>query len=577
MIIKSFRLPVAAGPGRAASHIFMGDENEEINVVRGTEQDFRDMFSDARRAGRTYAVRHFILAPEVPASREALLELGEALAVEFALDWNAAVVVEHRKQRAVEHVYDRHHHVLLPDWRQNGRVSSTSHSFARAEKHARLFELAHGHPLVAGAHTPAVIRALRAQGNAEAANILEHAFPTTPPRSELTEPERLNHPAGVDLISVRRAVQAAWQSSNDRAGLEQRLLAAGLALTIGRPSENRPVAWMISTTDGEQIGTIAALARATHRAVHKRLGAAHGARNGHADRGETASGSATADPGSSERIADGRSHAERGTVAGGSDRRGSREGGGQPTGDHCEARSPDGLCPVAAGDSDPLIIALRRKRVHLDRLDSLADQIARPVRDRIEDALSAARATAERDLVAWSDVLPIPQGLADARAQQRQREKDLRDAKARRRAAALAFEQAQELRASLWSRVTGRHGVELAKLEEEARHAEQRVTEAELAVQQGEQWLALLQLGYNRQERERRSKIEAAYRSAPQRIATVDRARAMLRHSPALAAWGTPYIWAAAREAMRPDDETVRDYKNRTDMWGIGIVKPPAL
>jgi hypothetical protein len=64
MIIKSSRLPARIGAKTTAQHVLRGEQNEEITLLRGSEQDLHDWVRDARKRKREFAVRHWKLSPE---------------------------------------------------------------------------------------------------------------------------------------------------------------------------------------------------------------------------------------------------------------------------------------------------------------------------------------------------------------------------------------------------------------------------------------------------------------------------------------------------------------------------------
>src|SRR5262245_53132102 len=115
MLIKATRVRTSAGAGPLARHLTCGDDNEEVQIVRGTVADLDDAVADAKRFSRLYALRHFIIAPQVPMDRAQFHHAAEALGREFGFEPDDTLIVEHKKARAVEGVADRHWHVVVPE------------------------------------------------------------------------------------------------------------------------------------------------------------------------------------------------------------------------------------------------------------------------------------------------------------------------------------------------------------------------------------------------------------------------------------------------------------------------------
>ena len=86
MIIKGERVKTSRAMAPLIRHLLSGEENEAVTVVRGTEDDIRSAFADARALDRNFSIRHFIISPAVETSDEdAEMVLG-LLGREFAFD-----------------------------------------------------------------------------------------------------------------------------------------------------------------------------------------------------------------------------------------------------------------------------------------------------------------------------------------------------------------------------------------------------------------------------------------------------------------------------------------------------------
>lgn len=238
MIIKSIRCKSTKARIGLRSHVLHGEENEEIHILRGTEDDILDYVSDAVRNEKHYAVRHFILAPLKPASRTEIFHLVDMLANEFGFNGLNTVLVEHVKRRANDSAFNKHWHLLVPEYdASKGRVLSSSNDHLRHEYIARTFEFEFSQPFTLGAHTDAVIRRLRADGKTEIADALSNAIRDSDerhPRSAFTHgahqrAARVNS----DLPADRQFAREAWSSTRDRSSLEAALATTGLTISRG--------------------------------------------------------------------------------------------------------------------------------------------------------------------------------------------------------------------------------------------------------------------------------------------------------------------------------------------------------
>ena len=271
MILKSDRVRTrGGGVRRLLDHLLRGAENEAVIVLRGTEQDVLDAFTDARRMAREFAVRHWIISPGQAVSTEEMLGAVDALGREFGFDPATAMVVEHRKARVDLTLFDRHLHALVPEADVGtGKVLASAHSFARQEKVARLCEHGWGHPLVQGPHHRAVLAALRREARDDVADALDAAFPEPiiKPREAYTcaSHQRAKR-EGLDLPAAREAVAGAWQTTRTRAAFEVALAERKLRVSRGE----KPGTFIVTAGD-LLVGSLARLTRSRKGDVLARM------------------------------------------------------------------------------------------------------------------------------------------------------------------------------------------------------------------------------------------------------------------------------------------------------------------
>lgn len=253
MLIKATRVRVASGAGALVRHLLAGDDNEETIVVRGTVGDLTDAVDDARRFGRVYALRHFVIAPAIAMTREEFERAARALGEEFGFNPDLALVVEHKKARAVDGAADRHWHVVVAETNAaTGRVLSSRFDHARHEKLSRTLEVMFGHPIVPGAHDGAVLAALRAEGKGNLADQLGAALvrderPIAAFSSELHQAAKRQ---GIDLAIVRDAVRAACADAPSVKTLRDRLATHGLTIEPG----DKAGVWVLRGPEGQFLG-----------------------------------------------------------------------------------------------------------------------------------------------------------------------------------------------------------------------------------------------------------------------------------------------------------------------------------
>lgn len=272
MIIKCTRIPARGSAlKRVIAHVENADDNEAVVALRGTFADLWDARDDARRFGRQYAARHWIISPSHDSTDDEMMKAVDLLAIEFGFDSKRAVVRGHTKTKAIESLFDRHIHVLVAETDPvTGRVLSTAHDFLRNEKVSRIWE-AGREPFVRGAHTKAVIAALAVTSHyAQIAEALRAAFPEDAPKPaqsfDTANAQRLKR-AGFDLPTLRVIVAAAWEAASTRELFQSRLSDHALTVRAG----DKPGVYMIETADGQQVGSLARLAKLKKAELLKKM------------------------------------------------------------------------------------------------------------------------------------------------------------------------------------------------------------------------------------------------------------------------------------------------------------------
>ena len=271
MIITSSRIKTSSGHKAVANHVLRGRDNERIITLSGGEYRLENAIEDAKRWGRAYGIRHFTINPAESISREQAAEVLKNLADEFQFDPSAATVIEHQKPRADGQAHDRHWHVLLPEVDPlTGRCMSSSHTYARQEKVARIAEIQFGHTVTPGRHNRAVVQALRQEGRLEIAEKLEQAGITKSdlPNSSFTASQHQTAKRlGDDMPALKQAVSAAWERSDGRKALEAALQEQGLKIDRGDKRDT----WILTDEEGRFLGALHRLAGVRKGQVSQRM------------------------------------------------------------------------------------------------------------------------------------------------------------------------------------------------------------------------------------------------------------------------------------------------------------------
>jgi hypothetical protein len=262
MIIKANRIRTRGSAlKKLIAHIENADDNEEVVALRGNFADLWDAREDARTFGREYCVRQWIVSPSREATFEKMLEAVDRLAVEFGFNPAKALVRGHRKPKASASLFDSHIHILVPEVDPvSGAVLSCSNDWLRGEKVGKILSFDWQEPLVESTNPKAILAALKRDGREDVVAAYRDTFPEGEPRPvaafDTAAQQRLKR-KGIDLPALRLLIERAWASAANRPQVEANLLSHGLRFKAG---DKRGV-YLVETTDGEQVGSLARLAK----------------------------------------------------------------------------------------------------------------------------------------------------------------------------------------------------------------------------------------------------------------------------------------------------------------------------
>lgn len=135
------------------------DKNEEIELLKGNEQDVQDALEDAIHYDRKNAIRHFQLSSKEPLTNEQFKDLIKNY-VQKELNISDDDILLASVHTYTDHTSDRdprhlHLAIRLVD-PENGHVKRFDNLYQRQEKIARMFEVDNGLQLVKGRHNRAV-------------------------------------------------------------------------------------------------------------------------------------------------------------------------------------------------------------------------------------------------------------------------------------------------------------------------------------------------------------------------------------------------------------------------------------
>ncbi len=607
MIIKIFRYAVGYGSEQTKNHIFAGADNIEVRHVKGSPADLDDMFADARAAGKSYAVRHVIIAPREAMTIAEMMAVLDQVAAEYGLDMGRAIIVAHHKARVEPGCNDWHLHGMFPDHSASGRVHDNHNNYRRNEVLARICEAQHRHPFVHGKHHRWVYEELLRRGYDKIAADLVKAIPLDTPRptsSLAAQTIQAFKDRGINASELRKFFRTTWRDTAEDPDAKRLLveLLAARGITIERGTGEPPV-WVVHAA-GLFLFTVAGgLPGVRVTTINSRLGdptdertETHSAEKPGPDRSADAADhrrtSREADPQSvSTRATDGLAveRADAASFAGrrsaelaadkpvGSDRRDPRRPGESDAGGARSTRRRDGV-DFEAGrvrhaqqrpvlSSEPIeeryLIRARAMRGRLAGIAGEARLASEEPRLRVERRLTAIEATALAVTIAAETPSPDTGELIAARAAQEAARVALSKAWDFREAAELRYTTIRDAPAP---RLFGRraHTAEFTAADDAyssakdiARAADATYDKAKADTEMLVKIAAKFEAG-----RQQRAKEYA------QHLALVLAVRASLDRSPRMAAAGAPALLAIAADDRRL---SLIDWE---DLWGVPHPRP---
>lgn len=166
VIIKSSRIP-SSRTRVIARYLAAEADNESIRWRRGSADDVETLGRMAVATGRSFGVRHIVIAPTIDLVGHQLIETlrtiqGEYRVSDIAL--SQCCIVEHTKLRAGQGKAGLHFHLALPELDLlTGKVMDSRFTRIRDEKISRLLELKFGHPSTPGRFSTQVLGALHCE------------------------------------------------------------------------------------------------------------------------------------------------------------------------------------------------------------------------------------------------------------------------------------------------------------------------------------------------------------------------------------------------------------------------------
>ncbi|MCP1242743.1 hypothetical protein [Acetobacter lambici] len=159
MIIKSNPMVSDSKASDIYNYFATNDKNEEIELLKGNEQDVQDALEDGIHYDRKNAIRHFQLSSKEPLTNEQFKDLIKNyvqkelnISDDDILLASIHTYTDHQSDRDPRHL---HLAIRLVD-PENGHVKRFDNLYQRQEKIARMFEVDNGLELVKGRHNVAV-------------------------------------------------------------------------------------------------------------------------------------------------------------------------------------------------------------------------------------------------------------------------------------------------------------------------------------------------------------------------------------------------------------------------------------
>ncbi|WP_249197383.1 hypothetical protein [Gluconobacter wancherniae] len=259
MIVQETRIKTSSGHKAVSRHVLSGPKNEAIRVLSGSDYLLKDWMKEARREDIRYGLRHIAFNPAEPMTDEQLAAFAERICMELSADPGRITLVIHQKDGST------HGHLLLPEW-QDDHVLSSRFSWQRLEKIARLEEIQLGHALVPGRHDHAIAKALRADGNHDAADRIAALVPqdgvARPVAAYTSQARRITERQDFDLPTARGEILSFWQTSDNDLTVFRNLLATkNWRMRSGDRTDRRRNTHIIETQDGMLIGSFTRLTK----------------------------------------------------------------------------------------------------------------------------------------------------------------------------------------------------------------------------------------------------------------------------------------------------------------------------
>jgi len=587
MIIKSKRIPARGGSlERVIRHVSNADDNDEVELLQGNLADLDDARDDALRFGRQYAVRHFIVNPGEPITSAQSLELCRMLGAEFNFDPDLAVIWRHSKPRASEPWADHFHFLVREVDAVSGAVMSSSHSYARQEKVSRLAEVAWSHQIVTGRHNQAVIAALRqVPGHNDTVAILEgagvHCAKLETERFSEIDHQRTKR-QGLDLPVLKSIVSDALTQSQSRLEFDDTLAEAKLRTIAG----DKPGVILIKTFDGIVVGSLSRLTGLRKAELERRL--------------KFDAGKPEAPNDNSSGDLPGREEARGGPRA---DPRGLDDGPAAARPDDHSIRPVDAGGGRRGGDEPSLgRFGVKNRRIYADqgagahRLGMIlsfgcAARLG-PLLDLLGIARKAAQAPDIRAMGELDDLIEretartgpppefeLPKALLSARRKLETAEQRLQQAE--QAAETVRLEIAALPAPSLLNSVfRPQADLNRQRLMDQLNERKGEALAAEYAVTAAGQNVNRLEIEYRADRSRHIATWSRRADQAASRIRAANKARALIRHTPQLAAWGARRLLFVASRlsdpsflASRSEERPREIWTGQTDIWGIPI--PP--
>lgn len=535
MILKSKRVK-ARGQAlqRLVGHLTNGDDNDEVELVRGNMADLKDWRDDALRFGREYAVRHWIASPAREITTEQFDTLIGWLAVEFGFDPAVAIAWKHRKQRATPDGCP-HFHILVNevDPAAAGSVMSSAHDYARHQKISLGLSLMWGHPVTIGPHFNSAVASLKAEGFEVSDDVSRQSGNHGQGFDERSH-QRLKR-SGIDLPRIRVLVTEALAASQSLDEFEAKLVAIGLRLEAGR-KDAMPV---LMTSDGATfVGSLSRLTRFTKAELKSRMAFHDKSLSSAAYRGAAPPVSNSAD--------------ETGLEAG------KRDGGSEPTRsyrhhDPAAGANGDGggaspRTPGAAGiPAQPtaaaaLMLHIGCHRQHAKLLDllSIARRAAMSPPERVDLELHD-RIEAETAILNQSNDLPEP--AAPLKAQRAVDKATGRLRELERRSSDLASRIEDLPTPTFWNHLTGSsHEAEKKRLQAKSEAIFAKIRTARSALANSKHALATQQTKFAQERRQHSAALAARQQQAAKFLKIGEIARTHLAGKPELGFAGLAHV-----------------------------------